>query len=152
MLPTNRRQTLWNIIHARARFFAMNSLFIDRLWTSTNFWCIWAIRSMTNPKPQFNIYYCQNFIHVLQCLEKQNKTTKKKTTAIRLHQFVFLGWNCFVCSYYGRSNQVIKIQRFMRLPGSNFRGLFYSQTFHVRRFRYIRQPTLRVASKSIYIQ
>ena len=79
----------------------------------------WAIRSITYPKPEFNIYNRQTFILV------KTPFLKKKTK--QLDSFasicIFKAKVCSVCSYHGKSNQAIKLQRCMRLPGSNFQGL-----------------------------
>ena len=66
---------------------------------------------------------------------------------------IFKAKVCSVCSYYGKSNQAIKLQRCMRLPGSNFQGLEKKKRLAVFfSFSGVLGNRHWVASKSIYFQ
>ena len=95
-----------------------------------------------------NIYDRQTFIHVRTPFLK--KKTKQLDSSASI--CIFKAKVCSVCSYYGKSNQAIKLQRCMRLPGGNFQGLEKKKRLAVNNqtlfsffpfnYRRIWQPTL----------
>ena len=59
--------------------------------------------------------------------KKQTTTTKKLSQFIRINLY-FLGRKFVMFVVIMEDRITIKIQRYMRLPGSNFQGLCYGQT------------------------
>ena len=82
---------------------------------------------MLSPNSTFIIakalYMYSNFLK-----KKQTNNKNKKTKSIHSHQFVLLGRKFVLFVVIMGDRITIKIQRYMRFPGSNFQGLCYSQT------------------------